>query len=70
MAKSPSTSAPTDFEWETYARWAIGPVGTRRQFWIAKEAKEIHFQSTGRYDAWPTKEDYAEAALRIPEATV
>lgn len=69
MAKAPSTSAPTDFEWENYARWAIGPIGTRKQLWIAKEASAIHFEETGRYDTPATSEDYAEAALRVSKAS-
>lgn len=69
MAKTPSTSAPTDFEWENYARWAIGPVGTRKQLWIAKEASAIHFEETGRYDTPATPDDYAEAALRVSKAS-
>lgn len=68
MAKAPSTSAPTDFEWENHARWAVGPVGTRKQLWISKEAAAIHFERTGRYDTPATTDDYSEAALRVSTA--
>lgn len=68
MAKAPSTSAPTDFEWENHARYAVGPVGTRRQLWIEREAQAIHQERTGRADPWPSVEDYSEAALRVSKA--
>lgn len=69
MAKAPSTSAPTDFEWETHARWAVGPVGTRKQLWISMEAKAVHYERTGRYDTPANSDDYAEAALRVSKAS-
>lgn len=65
MAKAPSTSAPTDFEWHNYARWTPGPVGTRKQLWISNEAQAVHYERTGRYDTPANSDDYAEAALRV-----
>lgn len=67
MAKAPSTSAPTDFEWENHARYAVW-VGNRRQLWIEKEAQAIHQERTGRSDSWPSLEDYSEAELRISKS--
>lgn len=64
--QKPATEAPTDTEWENHARWAVGPVGTRRQLWVESEAQSIHRERTGRADPWPSVEDYAEANNRIP----
>lgn len=66
MAKEPVTAAPTDIEWENHSRWAVGPIGTRRQLWVEKEAQAVHSERTGRSDPWPSLEDYAEANNRIP----
>lgn len=68
MAKAPSTLPPTDLEWENHRRWAVNPVGSRRQLWIEKEAQAIHFERTGRSDPCPSSADYAEAFLRISKA--
>lgn len=66
MSQTPTTAPPTDTEWTNHARWAVGPVGTRRQLWVDSEAQAIHRERTGRADPWPTVEDYAEANSRIP----
>jgi hypothetical protein len=68
MAKTPSTPPPTDLEWENHRKWAVGPVGTRRQLWIEKEAQAIHYERTGKSDPWPSSADYAEAVLRVSKA--
>ena len=67
MAKQPTTTAPTDTEWENHRRWAIAPIGTRRQLWVEREAHAVFTERTGRADPWPSMEDYAEANTRIPE---
>lgn len=64
--QKPVTAAPTDAEWENHARWAVGPVGNRRQLWVASEAQAVHTARTGRADPWPSVDDYAEANSRIP----
>lgn len=66
QAQKPSTEAPTDGEWENHARWAVGPVGTRRQLWVEREAQAVHKERTGKADPWPSVEDYAKANSRIP----
>ena len=65
MSFKPVTPSPTDTEWENHARWAVGPVGTRRQLWVEKEAQVIHQERTGRADPFPSMDDYMNANLRI-----
>jgi hypothetical protein len=60
------TTAPTDTEWANHARWAVPPVGTRRQLWVEKEACAIFTARTGRADPHPTAEDYTAANARVP----
>ena len=70
MSQQPVTTAPTDAEWELYARWAVGPVGSRRQLWVEIEAQAVHQERTGRSDPWPSQADYAEANNRIPNGSL
>jgi hypothetical protein len=67
MAQQPTTAAPTDTEWANHERWAVGPVGSRRQLWVESEAQAIHAERTGRSDPWPSTDDYKEANNRIPQ---
>jgi hypothetical protein len=67
MAQQPTTAAPTDTEWANHARWAVGPVGTRRELWVESEAQAIHAERTSRSDPWPSTDDYKEANNRIPQ---
>lgn len=66
MSQQPVTTAPTDTEWANHARWAVGPVGTRRQMWVEREAQAVHQERTGRPDPRPSMDDYKEADSRIP----
>lgn len=67
---APRTAPPTDAEWADHARWAIPPIGTRRQLWVRREAQAIFTARTGRADPWPDLEDFAAAnAVIPPEAT-
>jgi len=59
------TEAPTDAEWANHARWAVGPVGTRRQLWVEKEACAIFTKRTGRADPFPTALDYEAANEQV-----
>lgn len=61
------TEAPTDTEWANHARWAVQPVGTRRQLWVEKEAQAIYTRRTGRADPFPTALDYEAANSVIPQ---
>jgi hypothetical protein len=63
---SPTTTAPTDDEWEQHRRWAVPPVGTRRQMWVQREAQAIFTARTGRADPWPSLEDYKAANALVP----
>ena len=60
------TTPPTDTEWHNHCRWAVPPVGTRRQMWVEREAQAIFTARTGRTDPWPALEDYRAANAVIP----
>lgn len=62
----PITQRPTDTEWANYCRWAIGPLGNRRQLWVEREAQAIFTARTGLTDPFPEAEDFAAASAVIP----
>lgn len=63
----PRTAPPTDVEWASHHRWAVPPVGTRRQLWVQQEAQAIHRERTGEGAASsPSREDYVAAYAVIP----
>jgi hypothetical protein len=63
-----TTAAPADAEWADHSRWAIQPVGTRRQMWVRREAQAIFTRRTGNASPPPALADYAEADRRVPQA--
>jgi hypothetical protein len=63
---SPRTAPPTDVEWANYCRWAIPPLGSRRHYWVAREAQAVFTARTGRGDPFPALCDYETANAAIP----
>lgn len=67
-AATPATQHPQYQEYLDSIRWGRcgGPLPTFRQWLIESEAIRVHRERTGRGDPWPSLEDYATAAERVP----
>ena len=65
MTSTIITDPPTDTEWADHCRWAVPPVGTRRQMWIEREASALA-RRDGAPFVWPASCYYAQADKVIP----